>query len=117
MSVYATAQNILRAGYFWPSLFKDFILAVRKCHNCQIFYRKMHAPLAPLHPIIIIGPFAKWGINFITCNAHLAGGHWYIIIIVYYFTKWVKAMPTFAVDAKTTTMFVFNHVISHFGVP
>jgi len=28
MSGYATAQNILRAGYFWPSLFKDCITAV-----------------------------------------------------------------------------------------
>ena len=28
MSGYATAQKILRAGYFWPSLFKDYIIAV-----------------------------------------------------------------------------------------
>ena len=28
MSGYATAQKILRAGYFWPSLFKDCIIAV-----------------------------------------------------------------------------------------
>ena len=41
MSGYATAQNILRAGYFWPSIFKDCILAVRSCHECQIFQRKM----------------------------------------------------------------------------
>jgi hypothetical protein len=29
---YATAQKILRVGYFWPLLFKDCILAVKKCH-------------------------------------------------------------------------------------
>jgi len=34
MSGYATAQKILRAGYFWPSIFKDCILAVRSCHEC-----------------------------------------------------------------------------------
>jgi hypothetical protein len=34
MSGYATAQKILRAGYFLPSLFKDCILAVQKCHVC-----------------------------------------------------------------------------------
>ena len=37
MSGYATAQKILRAGYFWPSIFKDCILAVRSCHECQIY--------------------------------------------------------------------------------
>ena len=87
MSGYATAQKILRAGYFWPSIFKDCITAVRKCHACQIFQRKMHAPPLPLHPVITIGPFAKWGVDFMTCNPHSAGGHAYIIVAVDYFTK------------------------------
>ena len=81
---YATAQNILRAGYFWPMLFKDCIYAVRKCHNCQLFDHKMRAPPSPLHPIIAVGPFAKWGIDFITCNPHSARGHAYIILAVDY---------------------------------
>eukprot|EP00253_Pinus_taeda_P012769 PITA_12769 len=34
MFEYVTAQKILRAGYFWPSIFKDCILAVRSCHEC-----------------------------------------------------------------------------------
>jgi hypothetical protein len=34
MSGYATAQKILRAGYFWPSLFNDCIIVVQKCHTC-----------------------------------------------------------------------------------
>jgi hypothetical protein len=34
MSGYATAQKILRAGYFWPSLFQDCIIVVQKCHAC-----------------------------------------------------------------------------------
>eukprot|EP00253_Pinus_taeda_P033901 PITA_33901 len=117
MSGYATAQKILRAGYFWPSLFKDCIYAVRKCHNYQIFDRKMRAPPAPLHPIIVVDPFAKWGIDFITCNPHSAGGHAYIILAVDYFTKWAEAMPTFSIDGKTAATFVLNHIIARFGVP
>eukprot|EP00253_Pinus_taeda_P024677 PITA_24677 len=74
MSGYATTQKILRAGYFWPSLFKDCITAVQKCHNCQIFDHKVRTPPAPIHPIIAVGPFAKWGINFVTCNPHSMGG-------------------------------------------
>jgi hypothetical protein len=59
MSRYATTQKILRARYFWPSLFKDCILVVQKCHACQIYDRKLHAPLAPLHPIVLVVPFEK----------------------------------------------------------
>jgi hypothetical protein len=34
MSGYATTQKILRARYFWPSLFNDCIIVVQKCHTC-----------------------------------------------------------------------------------
>eukprot|EP00253_Pinus_taeda_P006912 PITA_06912 len=117
MSSYATAQKILRAGYFWPSIFKDCILAIRSCHECQIFQRKMRAPAAPLHPVVTAGPFAKWGIDYVTCNPRSAGGHGYIIVAVDYFTKWAEAMPTLNEDGHTAAQFLFNHVISRFGVP
>jgi hypothetical protein len=41
MSGYATAQKILRAGYFWPSLFKDCITVIQKCHACQTYNNKI----------------------------------------------------------------------------
>eukprot|EP00253_Pinus_taeda_P030407 PITA_30407 len=58
----------------------------------------MHAPPAPLHPIVTVGPFAKWGIDYMTCNPRSAGGHGYIIVVVDYFTKWAEAMPTLSED-------------------
>eukprot|EP00253_Pinus_taeda_P021415 PITA_21415 len=74
-------------------------------------------PPAPLHPVVTIGPFAKWGIDYVTCNPRSARGHGFIIVAVDYFTKWAEAMPTLAEDSHTTTQFLFNHVISRFGVP
>ena len=77
----------------------------------------MHSPPTPLHPIISVDSFGKWGIDFIICNPHSVGGHGYIILAVDYFTKWAEAMPTFAADGKNAATFVFNHVIARFGVP
>eukprot|EP00253_Pinus_taeda_P003833 PITA_03833 len=76
----------------------------------------MCAPPAPLHTIISVGPFAKWGIDFIRCNPHSAEGHAYIILAVDYFTKWAEAMPTFEANGKTAAIFIFNHIIARFGV-
>ena len=70
MSGYATAQNILRAMYFWPSLFKDYITIIQKFHACQTYNNKIRSHIAPLHPIFSVGPFAKWGIDFMICNPH-----------------------------------------------
>ena len=111
------AHKILRDNYFWPSIFKYCHEAVKKFPPCQHFYLKKHTHPAPLHPVIAVGIFSKWGIDFMHCNPTSTGGHGYIIVVMDYFTKWAKAMPTYAEDGKTVSLFLFNHVIARFGVP
>lgn len=101
LSCMATAQFFLRAGYYWPTLFKDYITAVQQCHLCQIFTKKMCEPPTPLHPIISIGPFAKWGIDFITYNPTSFDGKKFIIVTMDYFMKWATTVPTFRDDGGT----------------
>ena len=113
----ANTQKILRAGYFWSSIFKDCINAVKKCHSCQIFSKKMRSHPAPLHLVVSVGPFAKWGIYFTMWNPPSSVGHHYIIVVIDYFTKWAEVMPTYSNDAKTTALFLFNHIIARFGIP
>jgi hypothetical protein len=117
LSELATTQKILRACYFWPTIFKDCIEVVKKCHPCQVFTRKMRSHPTPLHPIIIVGPFTKWGIDFVDCNPTSAGGHQHIIVAIDYFIKWDEAMPTMKFDGKTAAFFVFNQIIARFGIP
>eukprot|EP00253_Pinus_taeda_P008178 PITA_08178 len=62
----------------------------------------MHASSSLLHLVITVRPFAKWGIDFMTCNPHLARGHGYIIVAIDYFTKWVEAMPILTNDDNST---------------
>lgn len=91
--------------------------AVQKCHACQIYNWKQHTPLTPLHLVITVGPFQKWGIEIMTSNPHSVRGHGYIIVAMDYFTKWSETMPTYDVNGKTISLFLFNHVIAQFGVP
>ena len=64
LSGLSTTQKIFREGYFWPSVFKDYVNVVKKCHPCQVFACNMCSRLVPLHPIITTGPFTKWGLDF-----------------------------------------------------
>jgi hypothetical protein len=116
LSGISTMQKIIQAGYFWPTLFHDCIHAVKRSKQCHLYANKARAPPALLHPVIIAGPFCKWGIDFMTCNPPSINGHKYIVVVVDYFTKWAEAMPTFNNTADTTAHFFFNHVISRFGV-
>ena len=101
LSRLSTAQNILRAGYFWSSIFKDCVDAVKRCHPCQVFACNMCSKPAPLHPIITDGPFTKWGLDFMDCNPTSAGGHHHIIVAVDYFMKWAEAMPIVKFNGET----------------
>ena len=103
--------------YFWPSSFKDCIETVKKFPPCQMFTSKKHTHPALLHPVVAVGPFAKWGIYFMHYRPTSAGGHGYIIVVVDYFTKWAEAMPTYVEDGKTTVLFLFYHIIARFEIP
>jgi len=69
-----TTQKIMCVGYFWPTLFCDCILDVKRCANCHVFSSKMRAPSATLHPVITANPFCKWAIDFMECKPASAGG-------------------------------------------
>ena len=44
-------------------------------------------------------------------------GNDYIIVVMDYFTKWAEAMPTYAEDGNTISLFLFNHIITWFKIP
>ena len=66
-----------------------------------MFTAKKHTHPAPPHPVIVVGPFAKWGIEFVHCRPTSTRGNGYIIVAMDYFTKWSEAMPTYAEDGET----------------
>jgi hypothetical protein len=47
----ATMLKILRAGYYWPTLFSDVFSTVRACNECHIFAGKQKLLSLPLKPI------------------------------------------------------------------
>ena len=53
----ATTNKILRAGYYWPTMFKDVYKKIASCHECQIFYGKRKLVSLPLMPIYVEVPF------------------------------------------------------------
>lgn len=102
-----TAQKILRAGYYWPSLFSDSFAFVKSCDRCQRFEGKQQLKSLPLKPIIAKGPFQQWGLDFIgEINPHSSGQHRWILVATNYFTKWIEAIPTRKVDHNVVMKFL-----------
>ena len=53
-----TAHKVMRAGFWWPSLFKDTQILVRKCDSCQRFAGKLKiSGNTPLKLVEVQTPF------------------------------------------------------------
>jgi len=52
-----TTHKILKAGYYWPTLFKDEYAFARKCQECQKAGGRLKKAALPLQPVIIEVPF------------------------------------------------------------
>jgi hypothetical protein len=57
-----TTHNILRDGFYWPTLFTGIYKEVSSCHECQIFEGKRKLMPLPLKPISIEAPLQQWGL-------------------------------------------------------
>ncbi|KAA0033220.1 putative RNA-directed DNA polymerase (Reverse transcriptase), Ribonuclease H [Cucumis melo var. makuwa] len=101
------ARQILRAGYFWLTMESDCIKYVRRCHKCQIYADKTHAPASPLHVLTAPWPFSMWGLDVIgPIEPKASNGHRFILVAIDYFTKWVEAASYKSVTKQAVIKFI-----------
>ena len=113
----ATALKVMKAGYYWPSVFKDVHLWVRKCKQCAIFAGKERLSAMPLKPIQVDQPFMKWGLDFVgVINPPSSAGHKWVLTATDYFTKWTEAVALKEAN-ETAVLNFYEDLICRFGVP
>lgn len=54
------ARNVIRPGFFWPTMKKDTDEMVRKCASCQKHRQNIHVPATEMIAISSPCPFARW---------------------------------------------------------
>jgi ribonuclease HI len=112
-----TAHKILRAGYYWPTLFHDVCREIRSCIKCQKFSGKQQLKSLPLKPVVVSAPFQQWGLDFIgEIHPPSSGQHRWILTATDYFTKWIEAIPTRSTSHKVIISFL-EDIIARFGCP
>eukprot|EP00253_Pinus_taeda_P019646 PITA_19646 len=113
-----TTNKILRAGYYWPTLFADVYKTITSCHECQIFQGRRKLQPLPLKPVEVSALFQQWGLDFIgEIHPTSSAQHKWILIATDYFTKWIEAIPTWQATDAVIIQFLENNILSHFGCP
>ncbi|XP_070025988.1 uncharacterized protein [Nicotiana sylvestris] len=63
-------------------------------------------------------PFAAWGMDVIgPIEPTASNGHRFILVAIYYFTKWVEAASYKAITKKVVADFVNDRIVCRLGVP
>ena len=66
--------------------------------------------------ILEVELFDLWGMDFMG-SFHPSFCNLYILLAVYYVSKWVEAVPTRTNDANVVAMFLRSHIFTWFGTP
>ncbi len=76
-----TGQKILKACYFWPTLFHDQYVYVRKCDACQRYARNDLRMEMFLHISLRLFSFEKWRIVYVgEVHPNSSRGMAYIVV-------------------------------------
>jgi transposase InsO family protein len=112
-----TVFDILKRKYWWPAMMNSIRTFIANCRKCQLHKSKPLIP-APLHPIEPTPlPFERWGIDFVQDLTPGRAQNTNIITAIDYATRWVVTRPTRSRSSEEALSFLFEEIISRFGVP
>ncbi|KAL5570863.1 hypothetical protein UlMin_020460 [Ulmus minor] len=111
-----TANKILQAGFYWPTLFRDAHAFAMQCDRCQRMGNISRKHEMPLNNILEVELFDVWGIDFMGPFPSSFGNQ-YILVAVDYVSKWVEAGAFPTNDAKVVTRFLKKNIFTRFGTP
>ncbi|XP_071719256.1 uncharacterized protein [Rutidosis leptorrhynchoides] len=98
--------NIMRLGYYWPTMHQDTVTTLQTYESCQIHAKVQKQPKQELIFILSAWPFTKWGIDIVGPLTEVPGGILFLVVAVEYFTKWAEAKPLKKITGKHIEKFV-----------
>jgi len=113
-----TIDKILRASFYWPTLFSDVKKYVTSCHKWRIFEGKKKLLPLPLKPISTEINFQQWGLDFIgEIHPPSSAQHKSILTATDYFVKWIEAIPSRQASNTLIITFLETNILSRFECP
>ncbi|KAJ9556565.1 hypothetical protein OSB04_011179 [Centaurea solstitialis] len=111
-----TVAKVLHSGFYWPTLFRDVEVFVRKCDRCQRRGNISRRHEMPLNYILEVELFDVWGIDFMGPFPSSYSNH-FILVSIDYVSKWLKAIASPTNDPRVVSKFLKRQIFPRFGVP
>ncbi|PKA54790.1 hypothetical protein AXF42_Ash000625 [Apostasia shenzhenica] len=111
------ALQILRQGYYWPSLHKDAKDFSKRCPQCQIYSNIPKQPASQLQPLASSWPFSIWGLDFLGPFPKSGRNLRHALIATDCFYKWVEAKAMTQPTSSGVKSFIWTQLICRFEIP
>lgn len=109
--------QLMRQGFFWPTMRAEAIEFAKKCEKCQKHGDSILQPTRELSSIVVVWPFAQWGLDIVGPLPKAPGQRNFLIVAIDYFSKWVESEPLVAIMTEKVKQFIWRSVICRYGVP
>ncbi|MEL7520270.1 MAG: RNase H-like domain-containing protein, partial [Cyanobacteria bacterium J06553_1] len=110
--------NLLSQNFWWPTLRRDVLYAVRTCKSCQLSPGGgVGQKKAELHPLPQSRIFGRWHLDFIGRLPKTKAGNQWILVAVDSTTRWPVVEATKDATAKTVAEFVYRRIVLDYGTP
>nr|GEZ88221.1 reverse transcriptase domain-containing protein [Tanacetum cinerariifolium] len=110
-----TAKKVFDSGFYWPTIYRDAHDLVKSCDACQRQGKILQRDEMPQNSIQVCKNFDVWGIDFIGPFSSSRGNK-YVLVVVDYLLKWVKAKALPTNDGRVVCKFL-KSLFTRFGTP
>ena len=105
--------------FWWPGMVNALSLVIQNCGHCKQFEAKCQIP--EMEPILCTQPMELVHVDYVGMEVTVAAQEKPVVknvlVIVYYFTRYVQAFVTNNHTAHTTARVLYNSFFSVFGFP
>ena len=77
----------------------------------------IHQSAGSLNPISNPWPFTQWGLDIVGPFSWAIGNQRFVLVTVYYFTKWVEAEVLANIRDVDVKKFIWRNIVTRFQVP
>lgn len=106
---------MLKFCYYWEGMKTNVQLCLDFRSECSQF--KNHPKCFSFIPNDVTSPFHCVSIYIVVPLLNSHHSNQYIIVAIDHFTKWVEALAVNSISSITTTLFIYNYIISFHGCP
>lgn len=105
------------AEYYYKTMKADLEACVKSCHQCQIHASKAYIPRANQKLIITKWTLVSLGIDIVGPMPKATWCMKWILVAINHLSKYVEAVAIGSITTERIIEFVWNHLITRFGVP